>query len=127
MFAVTVVVGLIIHCFIILPSLYFFVLRSNPYKYYGGFTQAIFTALGTDSSAATLPVTLKCIKQMGKRCVVKSRDVIIAYSYAVVDCCKGISDKIAQIVLPLGVTLNMNGTALYVGYFAFGLSLLDYY
>ena len=52
--------------------------------------QACLTALGTDSSAATLPITMNCCIQLG------------------------VSEKIAQIVLPLGITLNMNGTALYV-------------
>jgi len=89
MFAATVIIGLLVHCLIVLPSIYFLFLRTNPYKYYWGFLQALLTALGTDSSAATLPVTLQCIEH------------------------SGISDKIAKIVLPLGVTLNMNGTALY--------------
>jgi Na+/H+-dicarboxylate symporter len=52
--------------------------------------EAIATAIGTDSSAATLPITMKCIRGLD------------------------ISNEIVQVVLPLGVTLNMNGTAIYV-------------
>jgi len=89
LFAATVSVGLVIHCFVILPILYFIFVRKNPFKFYIGMLQAVLTALGTDSSAATLPITMKCCVQ------------------------QGISQKIAQIVLPLGITLNMNGTALY--------------
>jgi len=89
LFAVTVLVGLITHCFIILPTLYVTFVRKNPFKFYFGMLQAIFTAVGTDSSAATMPVAMKCLDELN------------------------ITPKISQIVLPLGITLNMNGTALY--------------
>lgn len=59
------------------------------YKFYFTLLQAIMTALGTDSSSATLPISIKCVTS------------------------HGISSQVAQIVLPLGSTLNMNGTALY--------------
>ncbi|MFQ5495420.1 MAG: dicarboxylate/amino acid:cation symporter, partial [Phycisphaerae bacterium] len=52
--------------------------------------QAMMTALGTDSSSATLPVTLECATEQG-----------------------GVSRKAAGFVLPLGSTINMDGTALY--------------
>jgi Na+/H+-dicarboxylate symporter len=90
LFAVTVILGLVIHFFGVLSVVYFVVLRRNPFKFYANLLQAIFTGLGTDSSAATMPVTLRCVTE---KC--------------------GVSPTIAQIVLPLGVTLNMNGTALY--------------
>lgn len=89
LFAFTVVLGLVIHLFGVLALIYFICLRKNPYKFYWTLLQAILTAFGTDSSAATLPVTMNSIKAAG------------------------INEKISQIVLPLGVTLNMNGTALY--------------
>jgi len=89
MFAVTVIAGLSIHFFIILPTLYFVFLRKNPFKFYIFMLQVILTAIGTDSSAATLPVNIEYTKKFG------------------------VNSKIVQIVLPLGVTLNMNGTALY--------------
>jgi Na+/H+-dicarboxylate symporter len=89
LFAGTVIVGLLVHLFVVLPLLYFIFVRRNPFKFYWGMLQACFTALGTDSSAATMPITMKCCIELG------------------------VSEKIAQIVLPLGITLNMNGTALY--------------
>jgi Na+/H+-dicarboxylate symporter len=91
MFAATVITGLAIHGLLLLPFLYFFFLRRNPFKFYLSLTQAIITALGTDSSSATMPVSIKCCNEFG------------------------ISTKTTQLVLPLGTTLNMNGTALYVG------------
>lgn len=90
MFAVTVIISLMIHFFIILPIIYFTFLRKNPFKFYLHMMQVILTAIGTDSSAATLPVNLQYTQSFG------------------------VSPKVSQIVLPLGVTLNMNGTALYV-------------
>eukprot|EP01116_Phalansterium_solitarium_P004152 TRINITY_DN1504_c0_g2_i2.p1 TRINITY_DN1504_c0_g2~~TRINITY_DN1504_c0_g2_i2.p1 ORF type:complete len:479 (+),score=176.82 TRINITY_DN1504_c0_g2_i2:877-2313(+) len=89
MFGVTVLLGLSVHLFVLLPAIYFAVLRRNPFKFYIQLLQPIATAFGTDSSAATLPVSMKCVRATG------------------------ISGRIVQVVLPLGVTLNMNGTALY--------------
>ena len=90
MFAATVMTGLGIHCFIFLPMLYVMFVRANPFKFYASLVQAIVTALGTDSSSATMPVTIKCLNEFG------------------------LSPKITQIFIPLGTTINMNGTALYV-------------
>ena len=53
------------------------------------FAQALITVFGTDSSIATLPVTLRCAAQ------------------------HGISEPVARFVLPLGATVNMNGTAFF--------------
>ena len=89
-FAVVVLVALAVHAFITLPLLLRFVGRAQPYKTIRGAAQAMLTAFSTASSSATLPVTMDCVE-----------DNI------------GVSNKVSSFVLPLGATVNMNGTALY--------------
>lgn len=89
-FAIAVLVALAIHAFVTLPILLRFVGRVNPIKTIVGASQAMLTAFSTASSSATLPVTMECVE-----------DKI------------GVSNKISSFVLPLGATVNMNGTALY--------------
>lgn len=90
-FATTVILGLSIHLLILLPTIYVIILRKNPYtNLYARMGPAIMTALGTDSSSATLPISMKCMEEN-----------------------VGVDSLITRIVLPLGTTLNMNGTALY--------------
>uniref|UniRef100_A0A8C1HA97 Amino acid transporter n=1 Tax=Cyprinus carpio carpio TaxID=630221 RepID=A0A8C1HA97_CYPCA len=90
MYMVTVIVGLIIHGGIILPLIFFAVTRKNPFTFYSGIFQAWITALGTASSAGTLPVTFRCLEENLK-----------------------IDRRVTRFVLPIGATINMDGTALY--------------
>uniref|UniRef100_A0A8C9VRR8 Amino acid transporter n=1 Tax=Scleropages formosus TaxID=113540 RepID=A0A8C9VRR8_SCLFO len=90
MYMVTVVVGLIIHGGIFLPLIYFAVVRKNPFTFFMGIFQAWITALGTASSAGTLPVTFRCLEEN-----------------------LGIDKRVTRFVLPVGATINMDGTALY--------------
>ncbi|XP_038639516.1 excitatory amino acid transporter 2-like isoform X2 [Scyliorhinus canicula] len=90
MYMVTVIVGLIIHGALILPSIYFVVTRKNPLTFCGGIFQAWITALGTASSAGTLPVTFRCLEEN-----------------------LHIDKRVTRFVLPIGATINMDGTALY--------------
>lgn len=89
-FSAVVLVALAVHAFITLPLLLRFVGRVHPFKTIRGAAQAMLTAFSTASSSATLPVTMDCVE-----------DNI------------GVSNKVSSFVLPLGATINMNGTALY--------------
>ena len=86
----TVLVGLAIHGFVVLPLFCWVFGRCNPFKFMHQMRQALMTALGTDSSSATLPVTIECATEVA-----------------------GVSKRSAGFVLPLGSTINMDGTALY--------------
>ncbi|MEM6778047.1 MAG: dicarboxylate/amino acid:cation symporter [Planctomycetota bacterium] len=85
----TVVIGLGVHAFIVLPLIFWIVRRENPYRYAAAMSQALLTAFSTASSSATLPVTLECAESAG------------------------ISKRSSEFVVPLGATINMDGTALY--------------
>ncbi|KAK6179691.1 hypothetical protein SNE40_011996 [Patella caerulea] len=86
----TVMAGLTIHGFVTLPLIYFLFVRKNPFKFIYGVLEAIVTALGTASSSATLPVTLKCLEENN-----------------------GVDPRVCKFVAPVGATINMDGTALY--------------
>ncbi|XP_051234880.1 excitatory amino acid transporter 2a isoform X2 [Dicentrarchus labrax] len=90
MYMVTVIVGLIIHGGIFLPLIYFVIVKENPFTFFMGIFQAWVTALGTASSAGTLPVTFRCLEEN-----------------------LGIDKRVTRFVLPVGATINMDGTALY--------------
>ncbi len=89
-YAVTVMAGLLIHAVIILPLILKFFAKRNIITYAKGMSTALLTALSTASSSATLPVTIKCAEDNNQ-----------------------VSPKAAGFVLPLGATINMDGTALY--------------
>ena len=89
-FALTVLLGLAIHSFIILPCLLHFLAKLNFIKHFQAVSPALLTAFSTASSSATLPLTLNCITNRA-----------------------GVSKKIASFTLPLGATMNMDGTALF--------------
>ncbi|KAM9746560.1 solute carrier family 1 member 9 isoform 2-T4 [Menidia menidia] len=90
MYMVTVIVGLMIHGGLILPAIFFAITRKSPLVFYKGIFQAWITALGTASSAGTLPVTFRCLEENLK-----------------------IDKRVTRFVLPIGATINMDGTALY--------------
>lgn len=89
-FFVTVLLGLGLHLFVALPVLMRLIGRVNPLRHFRAMTPALLTAFSTASSSATLPVTLDCVRTRA-----------------------GVSDRTSSFVLPLGATVNMDGTALY--------------
>ena len=90
MYMVTIAVALSIHFFIVLPTLFYLFTRMNPLLHYKAMASAIAMAFSTSSSGATLPVTINCVRNK-----------------------VGVSNKVTSFVLPLGATINMDGTALY--------------
>ncbi|XP_027634461.1 excitatory amino acid transporter 5 isoform X3 [Falco rusticolus] len=89
-YAITVVCGLVVHGLFILPMMYFFITKKNPIVFIRGILQALLIALATSSSSATLPITFKCLLENNH-----------------------VDRRIARFVLPVGATINMDGTALY--------------
>lgn len=87
----TVATGLLIHLAIVYPSMLLLLARRNPATYLRNIIPALATALGTSSSAATLPVSLSCAVDKN-----------------------GIKPHIANFVLSLGATINMDGTSIYL-------------
>jgi len=90
MFILTSIVALLVHGFIVLPLLYFLIVRKNPLRYISGVAQAMITAFANASSAATMPITMRNLELNNK-----------------------IDIRVTRFMLPLGATINMDGTALY--------------
>lgn len=88
-YVATVISGLAIHALITLPLILWLTVRAKPWAYLKGMRPALLTAFGTDSSSATLPVTMEAAEAAG------------------------CSRRSSRFVLPLGATINMDGTALY--------------
>ncbi len=89
-YVLTVTTGLLIHALIVLPLILWVLARTNPFRFFWAMRPALLTAFGTSSSSATLPVTLRTAVEAG-----------------------GCSKRSSGFVLPLGTTINMDGTALY--------------
>lgn len=89
-FFFTVLGALLIHILVLLPLLLYFISGVNPLAVFRAMSPALLTAFSTSSSSATLPITLDCVKTN-----------------------VGVSNRVSSFVLPLGATVNMDGTALY--------------
>ncbi len=89
-FAATVFLALLFHSVITLPLLMAFVGKVHPIRHFQAMLPALMMAFSTSSSAATLPVTLDSVEKRA-----------------------GVSNRVSSFVLPLGATINMDGTALY--------------
>ena len=89
-YSATVLTGLAVHAFVTLPLILWVLTRRNPYAFLFQMGRAILTAFATASSSATLPVTMEAAVEKA-----------------------GVKRKSVDFVLPLGATINMDGTALY--------------
>ncbi len=90
MFFLTVATALAVHMFIVLPLILRIVGGVAPWRHYKAMAPALLTAFSTSSSSATLPMTMDCVQRRA-----------------------GVSKRTSSFVLPLGATINMDGTALY--------------
>jgi Na+/H+-dicarboxylate symporter len=89
-FFFTVLAALAIHLLLVLPLLLRFVAGVNPLNHFRAMSPALLMAFSTASSSATLPVSMECVERRA-----------------------GVSNQTTSFVLPLGATVNMDGTALY--------------
>ena len=87
---ITVLVALALHFLVVLPVLLFFIAKVNPLDHFRAMRTALLTAFSTASSSATLPLTMRGIQDNA-----------------------GVSKRVASFTVPLGATVNMDGTALY--------------
>ncbi len=86
----TVTLALLLHACVVLPLVLRFVAGVSPLRWFRAMGPALVTAFSTSSSSLTLPVTLETVERRGR-----------------------VSNKIGSFTLPLGATINMDGTALY--------------
>ena len=91
LFMVTVCSGVFFYQFVCLQLIYFMIVRKNPYKFWWGLFQSWMTAFATASTAAALPISFRCMKENNR-----------------------VDPRISKFVLPIGATINMDGTALFV-------------
>ncbi|VAW69797.1 Proton/glutamate symporter @ Sodium/glutamate symporter [hydrothermal vent metagenome] len=89
-FFFTVLAALAVHFVISMSLILRFVAKVNPVRHYQAMSSALLTAFSTSSSSATLPLTMECVEHKA-----------------------GVSNRVTSFTLPLGATVNMDGTALY--------------
>lgn len=90
LYALTIASGLTLHLFLVLPLLLILLARIDPRIHFRNMVEPLTVAFSTSSSGATLPVTLRTVEEKA-----------------------GVSNRISSFVLPMGATVNMDGTALY--------------
>ncbi|MFQ5499391.1 MAG: dicarboxylate/amino acid:cation symporter [Candidatus Zixiibacteriota bacterium] len=90
LYTLAVIGGLLIHAIFVLPAILRLLSKRKPLKYFINMGEALATAFTTASSSATLPVTIEAVEERNK-----------------------VDSRAASFVLPLGATINMDGTAMY--------------
>jgi proton glutamate symport protein len=90
-FSLAAMSAILFHAFITMPLMVKFIGRSKPFRHFQNMSTALLTAFSTTSSAATLPLTIKNVQEKS-----------------------GVSGKISNFTLPMGATVNMDGTAIYI-------------
>jgi len=91
-FFFSVILGLAIFIFVIMPLLLKFIAKVNPWNQFRAMAPALITAFSTSSSSASLPITMECMEERA-----------------------GVSNRICSLVIPLGISINLTGSALYEG------------
>ncbi len=91
MFGVVMVIGLLLHSLVTLPLLVRFLGKARPFKHLPNMSEALITGFSTASSAAALPLNMKNLQEKS-----------------------GVSERITNFTLPIGATINMDGTAIYL-------------
>ncbi|MBQ16541.1 MAG: dicarboxylate/amino acid:cation symporter [Planctomycetaceae bacterium] len=89
-YMLTVFLALVVHAMVVLPLMLALVAKRHPVEYFKALSPALLTAFSTASSNGTLPLTMSCVEERA-----------------------GIPRRVGAFVLPLGATVNMDGTALY--------------
>ncbi len=89
-YMLTVILSLLLHAFVSLPLLTKWLGQAKPFKHFKNMGSPLLTAFSTSSSSATLPLTMSAVEYNS-----------------------GVSNKVSSFTLPLGATINMDGTALY--------------
>lgn len=89
-YMIAVLIGLGIHAFVVLAGIFWLIKKKNPFRFISQMSEALLTAFSTASSSATLPITMRCAQKNA-----------------------GIQKRSVEFVIPLGSTINMDGTALY--------------
>ena len=89
-YMITIALGLTVHILVVLPAIFYLFTRISPAAHYRAMGSAMAMAFSTSSSSVALPVTMTCIKKNA-----------------------GVSNRVTSFVLPMGATINMDGTALY--------------
>ncbi|MCF7790775.1 MAG: dicarboxylate/amino acid:cation symporter [Victivallales bacterium] len=87
-----VYIACLVHALVVYSGILAFVCRLSPVRFFKGFLDAIVLSFSLSSSSGTLPVSMTCAQEK-----------------------LGVSEGISSFVLPLGATINMNGTAIYQG------------
>ncbi len=90
LFTLSVILGLLVFVFVALPLILKYIAKVKPSRHFRAMTPALITAFSTSSSSATLPITIDCVEKRA-----------------------GVSNRICSLVIPLGTSLNMSGSALY--------------
>lgn len=90
LFSLAILLGLFTFMFIALPLLLKFIGKVKPTRHFRAMAPALITAFSTSSSSATLPITIDCVEKRA-----------------------GVSNRICSLVVPLGTSINMSGSALY--------------
>mgnify|MGYP001799392740 CR=1 FL=1 len=90
LFMCTVSLGLASFMFVVMPILLYIYAKVDPWKYMKAMSPALFTACMTSSSSASIPITMDCVEKN-----------------------VGVSSKVTRLIVPLGISINLSGSALY--------------